>query len=96
MILIGRQALSKLLSSRKTRFSVDRLSKDSLKRISLGDFSVGETPDPIPNSEVKPCSADGTALQTGWESRASPETSLPLTTHTALEGVLYLKIFFYF
>ena len=26
-----------------------------------GDYSEGETPDPIPNSEVKPFSADDTA-----------------------------------
>ena len=26
-----------------------------------GGHSAGETPDPIPNSEAKPCSADGTA-----------------------------------
>ena len=31
-----------------------------------------ETPVPIPNTEVKPLSADGTALATGWESRSSP------------------------
>src|SRR5439155_457620 len=32
----------------------------------------GETPGPIPNPEVKPSSADGTALETGWESRSPP------------------------
>ena len=37
-----------------------------------GDDSDGETPVPIPNTEVKPASADGTALETGWESRSSP------------------------
>jgi hypothetical protein len=37
-----------------------------------GDHSKGETPDPIPNSEVKPFSADGTARETVWESRTSP------------------------
>ena len=39
-----------------------------------GDHSKGETPDPIPNSEVKPFSADGTAWETVWESRTSPNT----------------------
>tara|TARA_B100001093_G_scaffold35100_1_gene30256 strand:- start:416 stop:577 length:162 start_codon:yes stop_codon:yes gene_type:complete len=29
-----------------------------------GGYSIGETPDPIPNSEVKPYSADGTARET--------------------------------
>ena len=37
-----------------------------------GDHSEGEPPGPIPNPEVKPFSADGTALETGWESRSSP------------------------
>src|SRR3954464_7824480 len=38
----------------------------------FGGHSGGETPGPIPNPEVKPSSADGTALETGWESRTSP------------------------
>ena len=37
-----------------------------------GDYSDGATPLPFPNREVKPISADGTALVTGWESRSSP------------------------
>ena len=37
-----------------------------------GDRSEGETPVPIPNTAVKPLSADGTALETVWESRSSP------------------------
>ncbi len=35
-------------------------------------YRGGVTPVPIPNTEVKPSSADGTALETGWESRALP------------------------
>ena len=38
----------------------------------LGDSSEGETPVPIPNTEVKPLSPDGTALETVWESRTLP------------------------
>ena len=45
-----------------------------------GDYSIGETPVPIPNTEVKPYCADGTALETGWESR-----SLPGIIHKTLE-----------
>jgi hypothetical protein len=41
-----------------------------------GDHSGGETPVPIPNTAVKPTSADGTALATGWESRSLPGISL--------------------
>ena len=36
-------------------------------KIYSGGYSVGETPDPIPNSEVKPYSADGTARETSVE-----------------------------
>src|SRR5436190_11422873 len=32
----------------------------------------GVIPDPIPNSEVKPSRADGTARVTAWESRSPP------------------------
>ena len=39
----------------------------------FGGHSGGETPGPIPNPEVKPSSADGTARETWWESRSSPE-----------------------
>lgn len=37
----------------------------------------GATPDPIPNSEVKPFRADGTSLETDWESRTLPGFKLP-------------------
>ena len=37
-----------------------------------GDDGGGDTPLPIPNREVKPASADGTAGETLWESRSSP------------------------
>ncbi len=36
-------------------------------------MAEGATPVPIPNTEVKPSSADGTALVTVWESRSLPE-----------------------
>jgi hypothetical protein len=37
-----------------------------------GDHSREETPVPIPNTEVKLPSADGTARVTVWESKSSP------------------------
>ena len=37
-----------------------------------GDHSRGETPVPMPNTEVKPSSADGTARASEWESRSLP------------------------
>ena len=38
-----------------------------------GDDSERVTPVPIPNTEVKPLSADGTWTETSWESRSLPE-----------------------
>ena len=38
-----------------------------------GDNSEREPPVPIPNTEVKPLSADGTWLETARESRTLPE-----------------------
>src|ERR1700758_554781 len=40
-----------------------------------GGHSGGVTPVPIPNTEVKPASADGTWGESPWESRTSPEYS---------------------
>ena len=34
---------------------------------------LGETPVPIPNTTVKTQAADGTALETMWESRWTPD-----------------------
>ena len=34
---------------------------------------MGETPVPIPNTTVKTQAADGTALETMWESRRAPD-----------------------
>src|SRR5687768_14604426 len=38
-----------------------------------GGHGERETPGPIPNPEAKPLSADGTAPETGWESRTPPD-----------------------
>lgn len=44
------------------------------KELSLisGGYGSGETPVPIPNTEVKTASADGTKGEIPWESRSSP------------------------
>jgi hypothetical protein len=60
------------------------LSKDHFKQSSIfkdlyfiaGVFSGGVTPDPIPNSEVKPACGDGIALVTVWESSTTPASFL--------------------
>ena len=41
----------------------------------LGVHGAGETPDPIPNSEVKLRHADGTARAAVWESRSMPRST---------------------
>jgi hypothetical protein len=40
-----------------------------------GGHSGGVTPVPIPNTEVKPASADGTWGEAPWESRSPPDYS---------------------
>ena len=45
-------------------------------RWAFGGFGGGETPGPIPNPEVKPFSADGTAWETVWESRTPPDMTI--------------------
>ena len=39
----------------------------------FGGDSDGDTPVSIPNTEVKPASADGTWVEMPWESRTSPD-----------------------
>ena len=41
--------------------------------IYFGGHSDRVTPVPIPNTEVKPVSADGTWGESPWESRTSPD-----------------------
>ena len=43
-----------------------------------GGDSGQETPGPIPNPEVKPASANGTAPDRMWESRTPPNTLCPM------------------
>ena len=38
----------------------------------VGDLTAGDPPVPIPNTEVKPRRADGTARESVWEIRSSP------------------------
>src|SRR5215831_6180289 len=49
---------------------LSRISKDFLKF--SGDRTERVTPVPIPNTEVKPLRADGTARATAWETRSLP------------------------
>lgn len=45
-----------------------------MSRTCSGGHSERETPGPIPNPEVKPPSADGTAHASVWESKTPPDT----------------------
>src|SRR5215207_11331380 len=56
--------------------SVSRTTSVLFKLLFSGDCGEGETPVPIPNTAVKPLSADGTARASAWESRSSPGSIL--------------------
>jgi hypothetical protein len=53
-----------------------------------GDFVGRVTPVPIPNTEVKPAGADGTARETAWESRKSPGLIKKARSRVSLERAL--------
>ena len=50
-------------------------AKDIEEDTISGDNSEGVPPVPIPNTEVKPFSVDGTWLETARESRSSPDSN---------------------
>ena len=50
----------------------------------LGDRSEGDPPVPIPNTEVKPLSPDGTARASVWERRKLPGISHGPTERSGL------------
>ena len=50
-----------------------KAKRNNTKPKFLVAMRLGETPVPIPNTTVKTQSADGTALETVWESRWAPD-----------------------
>jgi hypothetical protein len=58
----------------------------------FGGNSESETPVPIPNTEVKPLSADGTAREAWWESRSPPILFLPYNPSPQKEGFFLAKV----
>ena len=52
-----------------------------------GGHGERETPGNIPNPEAKPLSADGTALETGWESRTPPDNHSRKSPSTPVLGL---------
>ena len=61
----------------------------------LGDHGEGVTPVPIPNTEVKPFSADGTAWVTVWESRTLPRLKLVLAKAGNLKPIRNDGLFYF-
>ena len=62
----------------------------SAQGLNFGGFSLGVTPLPIPNREVKPQHADGTACAGVWESRSLPR--FILIPNQIRLGIFILKI----
>ena len=56
-----------------------------------GDNGERDPPVPIPNTEVKPLSADGTWLETARESRSSPD-SIKGVSHETDTFFIFLNI----
>jgi hypothetical protein len=65
--------LDTALQQRQSSFGCSRVHFRESAGKSYGGLSEREIPGPIPNPEVKPLSADGTATEGLWESRTSPD-----------------------
>jgi hypothetical protein len=61
-----------------------------LRQQIFGGDSGGVTPVPIPNTEVKPSSADGTWAETPWESRSPPDHAPLGSRSLGPQGVQHL------
>ena len=70
--------------------SLYRLSKYS--RAISGDDGERVTPVPIPNTEVKPFSADGTWRETAWESRTLPDFPIILSSSMAEHSAVNRRV----
>ena len=66
------RSLRRLWSGSELSPTTQRMARRRRAQVS-GDHGGGETPVPIPNTEVKPASADGTWGVAPWESRTSPD-----------------------
>ena len=64
-----------LIASTGNDASYTQIVSDRVYTGFFGGDSEEVTPVPIPNTEVKLFSADGTARETVWESRTSPKIS---------------------
>ena len=64
--MLTAQAVDAAATRQRSRCATDEAEKIS------GGYAEGVTPVPIPNTEVKPTRADGTAREAVWESRTLP------------------------
>ena len=72
---------------KRTTKRADRSEGDEKKLTISGGYDEGVPPVPIPNTEVKPFSADGTWLVTARESRSPPDPiflSSSMAEHSAV------------
>ncbi len=67
--------LDHLLSNGKEKVRVLNTVESLMTKVPkfLVSMRIGETPVPIPNTTVKTYAADGTMLETAWESRWMPD-----------------------
>ena len=72
-----------LIASTGNDASYTQIVSDRVYTGFFGGDSEEVTPVPIPNTEVKLFSADGTARETVWESRTSPKNLLKARTYIA-------------
>ena len=61
-----------------------------------GDYSRGETPVLIPNTEVKTFSADDTCREADWKNRTLPVFKKFRSTHHSVLFLLSYDLFTYF
>ena len=57
-----------------------------------GGHRIRVTPVPIPNTEVKPDTADGTARETVWESRSLPAVIQKQKARRVASGLLSVRL----
>jgi hypothetical protein len=77
----------------KSESQISDLNCEIPNRKKFSGDSVGRvTPVPIPNTEVKPAGADGTARVTVWESRKSPELINKARESIKLRGLYYFTV----
>ena len=75
MVIYARKDTEKLCPF--TEFVIDRFLFVLIRASSSGGYRRGATPVPIPNTEVKPSTGDGTDGAVHWESSKLPVLIMP-------------------